>query len=430
MKIVTLSSKDIYGGAAKVAYRLHKYLLGENINNIFLVNNKKSKDNSVTTVTSLHKRRGKISSLLHKYQLINREKNRIKKWKKYIPTREDKVHMDLEVSLLENNLKEFDFDLLQLHWVGESFVNFTEFENISQPVVWTLHDCFAFTGICAYFESCEKFKSHCGNCPQLHSGFEKDLSYEVFEQKLERYKDIDFHIVCPSNWLALETAKSKLLGKYPISVIPNGIDSSFFFPIPKKDAKISLGLDVDKKVILFGGIGINGDTRKGGHLFVETLSHLKQIYPSENQIEFIIIGAINLDYDLGYKTTFLGYVDNEILMRIAYSAADVCVVPSMYENLPTVIMESLACGTPVTAFNIGGNPDMVEHRINGYLATPYDTNDFANGIKFSLENNIDNILSLNARKKVLENFKIEDVGARYIQLYESILKQKSDEGIV
>lgn len=421
MKIVTLSSKDTFGGAAKVAYRLHHSLMDHGVNNTFVVNSKRSKDSSVITASSLQRKRSSLYYLANSLYLKKKERERIKKWDRYLYTREDKVYMDLEISLLGDTLEKLDFDLLQLHWVGESFVNFTEFENITAPVVWTLHDCFAFTGICTYFESCDKFMSHCGDCPQLHSGIEKDYSYEIFEQKKARYENIDFHIVCPSNWLAEETRKSTLLGKYPVTVIPNGIDTDFFCPIPKENAKSSLNINVSKKVVLFGGIAVHRDPRKGGHLLVEALKELKNLHADSEEIELLVLGADSMDVDLGYKTTFLGYVDNEMLMRIAYSAADVIVVPSMYENLPTVIMEGLSCGTPVVAFNIGGNSDMIDHKENGYLAEPYLTQDLAKGIEFCLEQNSDK-LNKNARKKVLDNFKIEDITQRYIDLYKDVLK--------
>jgi len=423
MKIVTLSSKDIFGGAAKVAYRIHQSLLSNNVDNLFVVNSKRSNGSKIIAVSSLRDRKNAVSAFIHNLRLKSNEKERIRKWDRYLSTREDKVYMDLEISLLGNTLDKLSFDILQLHWVGESFVNFTEFENVRQPVVWTLHDCFAFTGICTYFEECNKFMTHCGNCPQLHSNHEKDYSYEIFEQKLERYKNIDFHIVCPSKWLAEEAKKSVLLGRFPIEVIPNGIDTDFFHPIAKPNAKTALGISPEKKTILFGGVGVARDQRKGGDLLIEALHNFKRIYPNEEEIELLIFGADTTNIDFGFKTTHLGYIDNEMLMRIVYSAADVAIVPSRYENLPTVIMEGMSCGTPVVAFDIGGNSDMIDHKENGYLAIPYETSDLANGIKYCFENNQNRRLDNNARNKILDNFEIQDITQRYIDLYKSLLNK-------
>lgn len=426
MKVVTLSSKDSFGGAAKVAYRLYRSLLNKGVNNLFLVNNKRLNDPSVVRASSYYGKHGFLYNIIHKLNLKYKEKNRIKKWDVYLDTRRDVVMMDLEISLLQDVLNKLQFDLLHLHWVGESYVNFTEFDQIKSSVIWTLHDCFPFTGICTHFEDCYKFETHCGACPQLGSDDPKDYSFKVFEQKLNRYKNIDFHIVCPSNWLAENARKSALLGKYPISVIPNGIDTDFFYPIPKKDAKSSLGIEPDKKVILFGGVSVDNDARKGGELLLKALSDLKSIHQSDD-IELLVFGTDSLNIDFAYHTTLLGYIDNEKFMRIVYSAADILIVPSMYENLPTVIMEGLSCGTPVAAFDIGGNSDMIDHGKNGYLASPYDTEDLAKGIKFCLDHNNDYLLSKNAREKIVNHFDIENVSQKYLQLYTDLVSEKNNK---
>jgi len=423
MKIVTLSSKDIFGGAAKAAYRLHKYFLDQGLDELLLVNNKKSRDITIKRASDFYSKKGSFHKFIDKFILRFNEWRRVRKWRLY-PNRENKVFMDQEVSLLRNALDALDFDLLHLHWVGESFVNFTEFEKIDTPVVWTLHDCFAFTGICTYFETCTKYITHCNTCPQLRSTIEKDISYEVFEQKLHRYRNIDFHIVCPSNWMAQHVQKSALLGKYPVAVIPNGIDTEFFYPISKIEAKLALGFDPQKKIILFGGISINSDSRKGGQLLLRALEELKSFYTDYNQVELLVFGADTNDFSVDYKTTYLGYLDNDMFIRIAYSAADVTILPSMHENLPTVIMESMSCGTPVVAFNIGGNGDMIDHMENGYLAEPYDTKELAKGLKYCFDENNNEQLKNNARQKILNNFKIQDIGQRYLQLYKDILNKE------
>lgn len=423
MKIVTLSSKDVLGGAAKAAYRLHRYFLEQGISDLLVVNNKKSNDETVQRASNFYSKTGVLDRFADKFLLRFNEWKRNRKWRFY-PEKENKVYMDLEISLLRDALDALDFDILQMHWVGECYVNFTEFDNVRTPVVWTLHDCFAFTGICAYFESCDKFTTHCNLCPQLNTDIVNDISYRVFEQKIQRYKDIDFHIVCPSNWLAEQVKKSALLAKYSVTVIPNGIDTDFFHPIPKDNAKTALGLNPEKKIILFGGIGIGVDLRKGGELLLMAFEELKNIYEDNDKVELLIFGAGKNDMlTFEYDATYLGYIDNDMFMRIVYSAADITILPSKHENLPTVVMESLSCGTPVVAFDIGGNRDMIDHMNNGYLAQPYDVKDLAAGIKYCFENNNEKELNKNARQKVLNNFRIQDIGQRYLQLYNDILKK-------
>lgn len=422
MKVVTLSTKDSFGGAARVAFRLVEEINDKAIDNLLLVNNKRTQSPRVRLASDFH---NPLNFFTGKFEHIKShylESRRLKNWHQY-PNREDRVFADLDISLLKNALTKVPFDLLHLHWVGESYVNFTELADIKTPIIWTIHDCSAFTGICTYFETCDKYKTHCGNCPQLHSGKEKDLSYKVFSTRKQRYQPLDFHIVSPSRWLAEAAHESALLAKYPVTVIPNGIDTKLFYPIDKMEAKKLLSLNAEKKTILFGGISAIADPRKGGQFLAESLSMLSRVYPKDS-IELLIFGAedksgVNFDF----PTKYLGYVDDEKDLNVAYNAADLTIVPSKYENFPNTILESLSAGTPVLAFNIGGNSDMIDHRVNGYLAQPYDTVDLMNGIKFCLENNADNCLAVAARNKVMHNFKIEDIAQQYIQLYDNVLNK-------
>lgn len=421
MKIVSLSTKDSLGGAAKVAYRLHREVLTKGVDEVFVVSNKRVEDDTVYRASSFYgkNKQRKFYYRLDKYILKYKEKRRIAKWDKYLTTRKDVTYLDLEISLLKDALENVSFDLLQMHWVGESFIDFTEIHKVKNPIVWTLHDCFPFTGICTHFEDCYKFHTHCGDCPQLGGGIERDFSYETFEKKLKRYDGLDFHIVCPSNWLAKHAKDSKLLGHHPITVIPNGIDSDFFQPMDKIQARIELGLPLNKKIVLFGGVRIDGDHRKGGKLLEEALQYYEKNI--DDDVELLVFGTNKIALNISSKIHCLGYVSQEEIMKKAYSASDVTVVPSMCENLPTVIMESLSCGTPVAAFNIGGNSDMIDHKKNGYLSEAYDTKQLAEGISFCLDNNVEGQMSVAARKKVLDCFRIQDVADQYVNLYKSIL---------
>lgn len=422
MKIITLSTKDSFGGAAKVSYRIYQSLREKGVDNLLVVNQKRRvNDDSVFLAQEFHTPVSKLRQIINKYLLKKAEKKRQALWRKY-KDREDTVALDLEISLIKNALDKIESDIFHLHWVGESYINFTEFEYKNQPIVWTLHDCFAFTGICTYFDSCNKFEDHCYQCIQLRSNEDKDLSYRVFFQKLERYKKLNFHIVCPSNWLADQVRKSRLLGDRPISVIPNGIDTNFFEPLEKNKAREQLDLPVNKKIFLFGGVSVLADKRKGGDLLLDALHILKQKYTTDD-IHLCILGEEHESLDWGMKSQYMGYIEDETLMKNLYCAADLTFLPSRQENLATTIMESMSCSTPVVAFDIGGNSDMVDHLKNGYLAKPYDTKDFANGIIYCLENNNDNQLGFRARQKVIDNFRIEDVAQQYLDLYKSILKK-------
>lgn len=423
MEILIINTLEKLGGAARAANRLFKGLNSIGVDAKMLVMYKETNDENVIDVSSLCEK----DNILDK--VINRVKDsKIRKsWKEY-RYKSNAFISDIEKSALHKVIGKLNPDIYHLHWVSSGFVNFKELQRVNKPIVWTMHDCFPFTGICHYFEQCDKYKTECGNCPILRSNKEIDLSKRVFHQKKERYQDLDLHIVSPSRWLAEKAKESKLLGNRPIYVIPNGLDTDVFSPIQKKVAKEALKLDLKKKTILFGAVSSTSDERKGFAYLKKALEMLQNEYES-NKVEVLIFGGTNDSLNTTYfDTLYLGNINNDLLLAIIYSAADVMVVPSLSENLSNIIMESLACATPVVGFNIGGNRDMINHKENGYLAEPCESEDLASGIKWCLENNSRNELSEKAREKVLKCFKSEIVAQEYKELYDSILcKNKLDD---
>lgn len=421
MKVLLCNTTDISGGAARAAYRLLTGLKKAGVNARMLVMDKKSTDKSVLKVSDYHDDYNILERNIRKIIRKILVKIRNRKWNRY-PNRLKVLSHDITFSGLNNTLSKIDIDILHLHWVEGDFINYKDLQNISKPIIWTIHGCFPFTGICHYFENCDRYKTQCGNCPILKSGIEKDFSSEMFLQKIKRYKPLDLHIVSPSKWLAERAKESALLGDRPIHVIPNGIDTERFKSVSKAIARKALRIDEHKKMILFGGVSAKTDERKGYLHLQKAMKVLEEHYES-GDVELLIFGVSVLEEeDENYfTTTYLDYISNDRLLVLAYSAADVMVLPSKFENLPNTIMESLACGTPVAAFNIGGNPDMIDHKKNGYLAIPYEPKDLAEGIKWCLENNDDDLLSSNARRKVLDKFTLEAISKQYISLYKSLL---------
>ena len=176
-----------------------------------------------------------------------------------------------------------------------------------------------------------------------------------------------------------------------------------------------------KPIILYGAMNAANDKIKG---FANLLSALKILDKQGFEANFVVFGASESDLPMEFEhisVECLGYVADTDFLVTLYNLADVMVVPSWTENLSCAIMESLSCGTPVCCFNIGGNSDMVEHHVNGYLAKEKDSADLANGICWCIENNKNGALSMEARKKVLRDYTIERVGQQYVELYKSIM---------
>lgn len=413
--ILILSTYEQYGGAARAAYRLHKEFQNQHIPSTMLVNRKIEE----STAYSLAQSKNLYTKISSRFSLkLDRLPLKLTQYSSQSPW---------SINWFPNRIvpliNKINPDIIHLHWVGFGFVPISALTKISKPLVWTFHDSWAFTGGCHIPFECVGYRTGCGNCPQLNSKRQHDLSHQIWSKKQKFWQDIPLTIVTPSYWLAECAQSSSLFTQRTIKVIPNGIDLSRYRPIDKKLARELLGLPQDKKIILFGSVGATQDKNKGFHLLqpaLEILSHTK----NANQYELAIFGA---DEPKGepissLKTYYLGYLHDDISLAVMYSAADVFVAPSMSENLPNTIIESFACSTPSVAFQIGGIPDLIDHQQNGYLATPFETDDLAKGIEWILEDNERWIkLSRNARQKATHEYDIKIIAQRYANLYQEIL---------
>lgn len=418
LKVLTVNVSDSSGGAARAAYRIHKAVMTAGVDGKFLVKNKYLADTSVIAVDSFDKKYP-FSNIISYVQHKIKNKIQLARWRPY-PNRDDVFLSDLRSSEIHGALQKIDFDILHLHWINLRFLDLRELRKINKPIVWTLHDCWAFTGICHYFYDCERYTQGCGKCPHLHSNNANDLSAKVWQQKKQIYQGFNMYIVTPSHWLADAARKSSLFSQFPVSVIPNPIDTEYFCPGNKAEACEELKLDVNKKYILFGAMNAVNDRNKGFVEFKKTIQYFEQHY-NDGNTEILIFGS-NEAPDMGLNHIAiknLGMLHDKKLLA-AYRAAHVMVVPSLSENLSNIIMESLACGTPVVAFNIGGNADMIDHMKNGYLAQSLDIEDLAKGVNYCLLNNADGALTEAAREKVVANFGIKTIGEHYIKLYKTL----------
>jgi len=416
MKILHINTSDIQGGAARAAYRLHRSLLETGIDSKMLVQNKKSDDYTVVSLVNNKFQKG-LNLLIPFIDQIP-----VKFYKNKTKTLFSPAWIGS--SNIINKINEINPDIVHLHWICGGMIKIEDLVKINKPIVWSLHDNWAFTGGCHIKWECEKYKNSCGACPRLGSNKENDLSKWVWKRKKKTFSKMDnLTIIGLSKWVMNVSKESSLLKDKKHINLPNPIDTNVFKPFNKEKSRELWNLPKDKKLILFGAISATSDINKG----FKELSEALKILNLKN-IEFVVFGSGKPQNapDFKFKTHYVGHLHDDVSLVTLYSAVDVMIVPSLQENLSNAIMESLSCATPVVAFNVGGNSDMIGHKINGYLAKPFESQDLANGIEWILNLNEKeyNQLCKNAREKVLKEFDSKVVAKKYIELYEEILNEK------
>lgn len=414
MNVIILSDSCEDGGAFIAAKRIHYALMHFDINSTMIVRDTRVNAENTVSVTkskldkALYVLKGYLSNLLvHIY-----------KRNKCIP---------FSANHTGNRITDYplirEADVIHLHWINNGFLsirNIGALRRLNIPIVWTLHDMWPFTGGCHYAGACEKYTTACGACPALHSSKKRDLSRFIMNIKVKQYKKLNMTIVTPSNWLKDCVIKSRLFKDLPIQVIPYPININVFKPIEKMIAMNILNLSMKKKVILFGASDVN-DKRKGFLYLIDALNLLKK---SNNEYELLVFGKDNEDTKrkFPFKTHFIGVLKDEYSLSLCYNIADVFVAPSLEDNLPNTVIESLACATPVVAFNIGGMPDMIEHKGNGYLCSNISSASLAEGISFVLEDDerLDG-LKCRARHNALMRYSPEVIAKEYSEVYHSVI---------
>jgi len=284
-------------------------------------------------------------------------------------------------------------DIIYLHWTQGGLFNIRNIEQLAKlkkPIIFFMHDMWAITGGCHYCFSCEKYKFSCGDCPVLPNHRKNDWSAKKFKRKSRLYSKYDnLYFMTPSNWLYGCLKQSMLAKNKPSFCIPNIVDTNIFKPLEKNIAKQILNIEVDNIVIAFGAVSIKSPY-KGWVYFKKVLEILK----ADSGIVKITVLIFGGDFNkqeadqIPFNIKYMGFLRDEYSTALVYNAADVFIAPSLADNLPTTVMQSLSCGTPVVGFDIGGIPDLIKHKENGYLSKYKDSEDLAVGIKVCLENKI------------------------------------------
>jgi glycosyltransferase involved in cell wall biosynthesis len=314
-------------------------------------------------------------------------------------------------------------DLIHIHWVGAGFMPINALKQFRVPIVWTLRDMWNMTGGCHYTAGCDRYLTGCGRCPQLRSNDANDLSHRVWLSKRKHWHNRNLWLVPISHWLADCAQASPLLGEFPIEVIPNGLDTALFRPVDQAEARRAWNLPQDRQIIVYGAINATRDARKGFRELLDALKLLGERAEAEKLL-LVVFGDLKPGDipDCGVEQRYVGYQSDNKKLSQLYSAADVAVMPSLQEAFGKTLIEAMACSTPVVAFGHGGPVDIISHKVDGYLAAPFQAEDLAQGIDWCLRAIAEGRHpGAAARAKVVSEFDIDVVAARYHDLYTRML---------
>ena len=324
-------------------------------------------------------------------------------------------------------------DVIHLHWVNQGFLSLNDLERImasGKPIVITMHDQWYFTGICHYSGECSKYQKQCEKCPMLKN-IGMDLAQHVFDRKRAMYEGKNVTFVGCSRWMADLARKSPLTQGHLVTNIPNAIDTDVFTPMDKLKARKKHNLPTDKKLLLFGAQRIT-DERKGFSYLVEACEHISKHSSSlSRKLGVVVLGgdATSVKEALPLPVYPVNYLSNEAEIAELYNAVDLFVTPSLQDNLPNTIVEAMACGTPCVGFNVGGIPEMISHKQNGYVADYCDSIDFAQGIAWCLSETRHANLCAAACTTAHFTYAESVVASRYKDIYPSTPQQTTTKYI-
>lgn len=418
VRIIHLNTYAGNGGAGRACARLHKALKAEGLDSEMVVNFQFRENPEFVNLS-----RGFFNKWLTAFGIILE-----RYYSKFITK---PIAIPFSFPLWGRNVSKLNLlqsaDIIHVHWINHAFLRPADLEKLSvlnKPIVWTFHDSNAFTGGCHVRYECDHFLKECGNCPVLKNSGPDDHSHKIWLQKKNAYSGLNFTVIAPGRWMADSVRMSSLLRSAKVVNIPNTLDTQVFKPTDKASARQILSLSSEKFIMMSGFMPSRMDLHKGTSYLLDAIELFAANYDLDpDQMELVIFG--NRDEknvpDFPIRTTFLGTISDDEKLALCYSAADVFLAPSLEDNLPNTVMESLACGTPVVAFRTGGIPDMVQHQQNGYLAEYRSSADLARGIAWVYSANRQ-VLSLNSRRTIEDSFSEHIIARRHIDLYESLLK--------
>jgi glycosyltransferase involved in cell wall biosynthesis len=324
-------------------------------------------------------------------------------------------------------INESDADVVNLHWLGDETMSIADVGRIRKPVVWTLHDMWAFSGAEHYPDTGPgarwKVGYERGNRPPEDRGV--DLDRRTWERKLRAWRR-SWHLVAPTRWLADCATGSRLMSGWPCTTVPNVLDTRLFSPVERDTARRTLGLKPGERIVLFGAHQAREDPRKGFDLLHGALAELRRPSETTAPLSCLAFGQAEPAGPADPGIRWLGRIDDDARLAMLYNAADVMVVPSRLDNLPQTATEAQACGCPVVAFATGGMAEAVEDRVTGYLARPFDVRDLAQGMRWVLsDRQRAESLRRQARERAQRLWSVEAVVPRYAEVFAAAASARS-----
>lgn len=419
MRILLVNTSERTGGAAIAANRLMNALNHTGQEARMLVRDKTTQNNLVTALPKSPLNR--LRFIMERAEIF--AANHFKKHRLF---EVDHASHGIDITTLPEFKKA---DVIHLHWVNQGMLSLNDIARIlekKKPLVWTLHDMWPCTGICHYARDCNRWLSGCGSCPILFKGAPRDLSYRTYLRKQEAFSKGTIQFVACSDWLTNIAKQAPLLHGNEISSIPNPINTHLYSPQDQHTARMHLGLPDEKYILLFVAYKAT-DPIKGINYFQDALRMYCDRHPEmKDRLHVVVVGreATLVRDTFPCSTTTFEYVSDDRTMRDLYNAATLLMMPTVQDNLPNTIVESMACGLPCIGFNVGGLPQMIENGVSGYLARHKDAADFARCIETALDDEHLKHLSIEARNKALRFFSEEAVAKQYTAIYEKAMQQR------
>lgn len=415
MKVVFINISDIKGGASIAANRLRESLTKNySVDSYYMVPDKNLVDKRVFAT------RNKIAGFIEK--IIDRIFNKIGLQYQFFP---------FSSAFLIRMIRQLKPDIISLHNTHGGYFQTTILSKLSQiaPIVWTLHDMWSFTGNAAHTFENESWKElkNDAQLTQIHPRIGINSGVYLLKQKLNIYKKSNVRFVTPSQWLFNLTQQSPVFKGKEIVQIFNGIDLTVFKPLDKAKIRLTLGISLDAKVLMFSAGDLINNMWKGGNHLIEVLKNINSIV--NFKVHLIVVGSGELELMPKLPNLIIhqiGFVDNEYQMANYFSACDLFIYPTKADTLSTVLIEAIACGAPCVTFNIGGCSEIVINNYNGIIVTPFLLEEMSISIVELLKDQKKiNLMSCNARYHAEKNFSIEQMSKNYYDKFKSIIEQRS-----